>query len=377
MPESLRAARAAKGWSQSRLIYEIELYARHRAIAVAGTPSLKVYVSEWENGRRAVSAPYAGILRVLFGMTDAELFDQQTTPALQVLDGYTELVTRVDAARSVGRSAVDAFLVQTEAFRTIDRQMGAARLVDSMDQHITTISDALAFTVLPDARRPLAEALCGAATLAAWEALDVGATPRAWRRYELAKQAAREAEQPRYLAHAMGEQAYVLADAGQPALALQLVEAALEIRGGVPPRLTAWLLSALAEMHALNGDTSACRRALDQAAQVVPTDRVLRDPEVPSIFLTEEHLTRWRGHSLALVGDEQAVSDLYGALGRMDTTFARAQAGLHCDLAQAHLVRREFSDAADHLRSARQLANRTGSIRYRRRADDLTYRLPS
>jgi len=377
MPESLRAARAAKGWSQSRLIYEIELYARQRVIGIATTPSLKVYVSEWENGHRAVSAPYAGILRVLFGMTDAELFDQQSTPGLQVVDGYAEFATRIDGARSVSRSAVEAFLSQTEAFRTIDRQMGAARLVDSMDQHVTTISDALAFAVLPEARRPLAEALCGAATLAAWEALDVGAAPRAWRGYELAKQAAREAEQPRYLAHAMGEQAYVLADAGQPALGLQLVEAALETRSKVPPRLRAWLLSALAEMHALNGDTSACRRALDQAARFVPADKVLRDPDMPSIFLTDEHLTRWRGHSLALVGDEQAVSELCDGLARIDGTFARAQAGLHCDLAQAHLTRQEFSDAAEHLRSARQLANRTGSIRYKRRADDLTYRLTS
>src|SRR5258706_249985 len=83
-----------------------------------------------------------------------------------------------------------------------------------------------------------------AATLAAWQALDVGAADRAWRHYELAKQAAREAERPRYLAHAMGEQAYVLSDAGQPELALQLVQEALAVRGDTPPRLTAWLLSA-------------------------------------------------------------------------------------------------------------------------------------
>ena len=108
-----------------------------------------------------------------------------------------------------------------------------------------------------------------------------------------------------------------------------------------------------------------------------PDDGVLRDPDMPSIFLTENHLARWRGHSLALVGDEQAVSDLYAALGAMDSTFTRAQAGLHCDLAQAHLMRQEYGEAAEHLRSARLLANRTGSIRYRRRIEGLTYRLPS
>src|SRR5258708_3285756 len=167
----------------------------------------------------------------------------------------------------------------------------------------------------------------------------------------------------------MGEQAYVLGDAGEPDLALQLIEGALQVRGDTPPRLTAWLLSAQAELHALNGDASACRRSLDLAANVAPGDNVLRDPDMPSIFLTEDHLTRWRGHSLALVGDERAVSDLYAALAKMDSTFTRAQAGLHCDLAQAHLMRQEYSEAARHLRSARLLANRTGSVRHRRRVE--------
>jgi len=376
MPEGLRTARAARGWSQNRLVYEIELYARQHAIGVATAASLKVYISEWENGRRSVSAPYTEILRALFGMTNPELFGAARPKSLAV-EGYGELVEQIESAHSIGRSAVDTFLDQTEVFRTLDRQIGASQLIDSMDRHITTLSDALTFAVLPDARRPLAEALVGAATLAAWQALDVGAADRAWRRYELAKQAAREAEQPKLLAHAMGEQGYVLADAGQNDLALQLIEAALQSGGTAPPRLTAWLLSARAELHALNGDAAACRRSIDEAAQVMPDDDVLRDPDLPSIFLTEEHLTRWRGHALALAGDQQAVSDLYAALGKMDSTFTRARAGLHCDLAQAHLMRHEFSEAAEHLRSARLLANRTGSIRHRRRVDGLTYRLPS
>ena len=376
MPETLRRARAAKGWSQNRLIYEIELFAQHRAISVAAAASLKVYVSQWENGRRVISAPYLGILRALFGLTDAELLGQPGT-RLEFIDGYSELLDRIDAAHGIGRPAVDTLLSQTEAFRTLDRQLGAAQLVDSINQHIDMISDALTFAVLPDARQSLAEALAGAATLAAWQSLDVGAAERAWRRYELAKQAAREAEQPKYLAHAMGEQAYVLSDAGQPDLALKLIEAALQVQGHIPPRLIAWLLSALAELHALNGDASACRRALDRACSVMPTDNVLRDPDMPSIFLAGEHLARWRGHSLALIGDEQAVSDLYETLAGMDATFTRAKGGVHCDLAQAHLIRDEFSEAATHLRSARQLANRTGSIRYRRRLENLTYRLPS
>src|ERR1022692_1541694 len=116
MPDGLRTARAAKGWSQSRLIYEIELYAQRHAIGVATSASLKVYVSDWENGRRAVSAPYAGILRALFGLNDAELFGT-AEPEQPAAEGYAELISHIDAARSVSRTAVGTFLTQTEMFR--------------------------------------------------------------------------------------------------------------------------------------------------------------------------------------------------------------------------------------------------------------------
>lgn len=372
----LRHARQLKGWSQNRLIYEIELYARQRALTVASPASLKVYVSQWENGHRAVSPPYTTILRALFGMTDAELFG---TPGKSIpeADGYAKLVNYIESAHSVGRSVIDTLLEQTEIFRTLDRQMGASQLIDAMGTHLATLSDALAFAVLPSARVPVASALAGAATLAAWQALDVGAADRAWRNYELAKQAARESNQPKYLAHAMGEQAYVLVDAGRADLASELVAEALRTGGSVSPRLKAWLLGAQAEIFALSGDSEACLRALDAATRTLPDDDVLRDPDMPSIFLTSAHLARWRGHSLALLGDDQAVTDLHVAIAGMDSTFTRAKAGLQCDLAQAHLVRGEYGLAAEQLRAARMLANRTGSVRYRRRIDRITDQLSS
>lgn len=60
MPEGLRAARAAKGWSQNRLVYEIELYAQRHAIGVATAASLKVYISEWETGTGRCPLPTPG-----------------------------------------------------------------------------------------------------------------------------------------------------------------------------------------------------------------------------------------------------------------------------------------------------------------------------
>ncbi|MET9774269.1 XRE family transcriptional regulator [Streptomyces sp. NPDC006367] len=335
-----------------------------------------MYVSEWENGKRTISDRYARVLRQLLGVTDGELRDSDPAPTAPTADGYDDLLSRIDSASSVSESMVKTFNDQTELLRTMDRQRGAAALVDQMTGHLAALEDALNFAVLPATRRPVALALAGASTLAAWQAIDSGAIERAWRHYELAKRAARDAEAPMYLAHAMGEQAYVLCEAGRPALAVDLVRDARRIVGqSGSARLRAWLHAAEAEMCAHAGMPDDCRRALDAAFAVIPPGPEDRDPDMLSIFLNGAHLTRWQGNVLALLGEESAVTSLYGALEVMDPTFVRARAGLHADLAQAHLIRAEYDDAGTHLRQARLLASRTGSVRQRRRVDMLSARL--
>ncbi|WP_335978913.1 helix-turn-helix transcriptional regulator [Streptomyces sp. CA2R106] len=372
MGEGLRDARNARGWSQERLVREIGRYGRQHMTEVASPASLHVYVSEWENGKRRISPRYAAILRPLLGLTDQELFGASDSQGIPKADGYADLLTRIDSASSVSLTMVTTFKQQTELFRTMDRQLGAAGLVDQMTGHLTALEETLNFAVLPDARRPVAQALAAAATLGAWQALDAGAIERAWRNYELAKRAAQEAEEPMYLAHAMGEQAYVLCDAGRPDTAVALVREAQRAGGGhISPRLRAWLCATEAEICAKAGLADECRHALDSAANYLPAGPDARDPDMLSIFLNDSHLARWRGNVLAALGDDDAMGSLYAALESLDPTFIRAESGLRCDLAQAHLARGEFDQAQEHLRSARLLASRTGSVRHRRRIDQL------
>ncbi|MDK1477048.1 XRE family transcriptional regulator [Streptomyces sp. 549] len=303
-----------------------------------------MYVSEWENGKRPISDRYAAILRQLLGATDPELRGVPAAVAPSMAEGYDELLSRIDAASSVSQSMVKSFNDQTELLRTMDRQMGASSLVDQMSGHLAALEDALNFAVLPDARRPVALALAGASTLAAWQAIDSGAVERAWRHYELAKRAARDAEAPMYLAHAMAEQAYVLCEAGRPTLGVEVIRDAQRTLGRAgSPRLRAWLYAAEAELCAQAGMADQCRRALDAAEASIPPGPQDRDPDMLSIFLNGAHLARWRGNILAQLGDDEAVSSLYDALEVVDPTFVRAQAGLLCDLGQAHLVRSEWT----------------------------------
>lgn len=118
-----------------------------------------------------------------------------------------------------------------------------------------------------------------------------------------------------------------------------------------------------------------CRRALDAATAAIPDGPQDRDPDMLSIFLNGTHLARWQGNVLAMLGDDEAVGRLYAGLETLDPTFVRAQAGVRCDLAHAHLARGEYDQADAHLRQARLLANRTGSVRQLRRIDMLSSRL--
>ncbi|MFY1698088.1 MULTISPECIES: XRE family transcriptional regulator [unclassified Solwaraspora] len=373
---ALKAARESRGWSQARLVHEI---ARRRAAAGAATAtraSLKVYVSEWENGRRSVSDEYRAVLRAIFGLTDAELFGPTATPGETLDNAYSELAKRIEASKSVDVGLVGVLTQQTELFRSIDRQMGAPTLGDQMRTHVETLENALAYSVLPAARRPVARALAGAATLAGWQALDVGAVDRAWRCYELARRAAVEAASPALVAHAMGEQAYVLVDAGKPELARALILEALAVaERKAPARLLAWLHAAHAEFAAMLSDAPATHAALDRAAATLPSGAEMRDEEVAGIFLNEAHLTRWRGNAHALLGEGAAVEDLHAALAAMDGTFTRAEAGLRIGLAHAHLASGDLREAEQEARRARALASRTGSLRNQRRLNQLMTRI--
>src|SRR5690606_20859168 len=109
-------------------------------------------------------------------------------------------------------------------------------------------------------------------------------------------------------------------------------------------------------MCAYAGMPNDSRRALDAALATIPAGPEDRDPDMLSIFLNGTHLARWQGNVLAMLGDSDAVTSLYGALEDMDPSFVRARAGLHTDLAHAHLTRAEYDDAHTHLRQARLLA---------------------
>ena len=135
--------------------------------------------------------------------------------------------------------------------------------------------------------------------------------------------------------------------------------------------MRAWLLAAEAEAASFAGDSTATTAAMDAAADELAA---VGGDGLPFVFLDEVHLARWRGNCLARLGDAEAIDWLARALNDLDSSFTRARAALHCDLAIAYLVREELDAVDEHARQAGELADVTMSVRQRQRVDRLLRR---
>jgi hypothetical protein len=326
--------------------------------------SLETTISRHENGHVIPGDDWRKLYRLAYGGTDEELGFLQTT-ATQATSPVDELRHRIATARRVDMPLIRQMQQQVHHIRLLDRRLGAPSLLEQTRSVITTLTELVSYSLRPSVRVALAAVLSDAGALAAWQALDVGAVQQAWGHYETAKTAAREADSPVLLAHAMGEQTYTLHDLGRLTDALSLVRHAQTLVNNTGPRLLlCWLHAVEAETQAALADEE-CRRTLERSAEFLPASG--DDPALPFIALNEAHHARWRGHCLAQVGDAEAIDHLTTALDQMDSSFVRATAGLRCDLARAFAARGELDEARLHLRDARRLANQVGSVRQRRR----------
>lgn len=280
--------------------------------------------------------------------------------------GAAELARLVHTASRVDDETVRLFADQVDTTRRLDRRFGAATLLAALRLHAEHIESLFAHATRPDVRRALAAVLADAHTLAGWQSLDRGEIGAAWEHYRRACDAARAAESPALLAHALAEQAVVLADIGRTAESAEMSAHARETGQAGPPLLQAWLAAAHGEALAANAQQYASLHAFEDAARRLPANAE-RDANGPYLALNEAHLIRWRGHALARSGHPDAIDVLTHALAAHDAEFSRAEAGLRTDLAVAYLTHGEQDAAREQYDAASAIAEAVGSARQRRR----------
>jgi tetratricopeptide (TPR) repeat protein len=358
----LQAVRHQLGYSAATTITLLTRQAQANRIPIMTPASLKTKLSRWENGHEAVGLPeYRRLFREVYGRTNAELgFPDDHTPS-----PADDLRARIAAARTVDAATVATFRAQIEQTRRVDRQFGGLTQLDQLRQQIDQVQTLLAHGPAAGHRAPLAAALTEASTLAGWQALDREEHAQAWRHYERAKQAAREAESPLLLAHATAEQTFVLTALDDAAHAAEQAAHSRALADHGPPLMRAWLAAAHGETLAASGQRDGALRAFDAAQVLLPADPA--DPALPFLFLGGAHLDRWRGNVLAQLGEPEAIDQLTGALARLPQVWVRSRAALLVDLAYAHAAAGDRDAALTHARDARRLAQQIHSDRHLRR----------
>jgi tetratricopeptide (TPR) repeat protein len=362
----LRAVRKQLEYSADEVIRMLLRRADTLGVPVMSAVSLKTKVSRWENGHEAVSATYQRLFRDIYGRTNEEL----GFPPEEDDDDADELLSRIAVARVVDLGMIERFSRQVEDARHVDRRFGGVVLLDQLRGTIKQLEGLLSFSTAHGHRQAIAGVLTEASALAGWEALDRNAFSQAWEHHERAKSAAHEAQSPTLLAHATAQQAFILIDLGDVTGAVDLLASARAVaEGNAPSLLRAWLAAAHGEGLAAAGRRDDALRAFDAAHVLVPSDPV--DPALPFLFLADAHLDRWRGHTLARLGEPDAIDQLSQALPRLPAEFIRARTGMLVDLAFAYAAAGDRDAALTYAREAKRLANQIKSDRQRRRLSRL------
>ncbi len=341
--------------------------------ALSAATQLDEYpIREIMKGRREVTK-YEVIERIARGLgIDRHMCGIGVSPAAPIDEGPSVMALThwLDRAGALDETGFRLLEEENDRLRRVDRLLGASAADRQLAGHLETLTSLHDFSLGPEGRERLSDLICDAAALAGWVALDLGDAERAWRYHETAKVAGHETGSVATLAHALAQQAYVLVEIGRIEDARALAEHAIRVAGqSVPPVLVSWLSAVAGELAAIDGDAGASCARFEYAARQLPPDPA--DPTVPYIMLDEFHLARWQGTAAARLGDSEAIGTLEYALAGMDGTFIRARAQLLVELSYSLVAAGRRHDAADQLLVARELAGRAGSLRQRRRVQQL------
>jgi transcriptional regulator with XRE-family HTH domain len=341
----LRAARAARGWSQSQAARELAALARSSGAPVAGAASLKTLLSRWENGHAVPEPQYRALLGELYGRTPAELGIAGPPADPESAGAPARFRAALAAAAAIDDAALGLWREQLDVATRLDDELGATGAGELVRALVERLDETVRHSIEPTRRAAVATVLAPAAVLAGAQELDRGRPDRAWLRYHLARTAAAEAELPETAADAIAGQAGVLVDVGAAAAAVTLLDAAEPaLARAARPRLAGARAGAAAAL----GDSDGVRRAIAVVDTAAP---------VAAVELVDVH--RWHGHALAVLRDPAAAQPLRRALAAPPRS-VRHRAAVHADLALALAVEHPV-DAADHARAARELAERIGS----------------
>jgi transcriptional regulator with XRE-family HTH domain len=368
----LRAARATRGWSQSKAAQELAGLAAARGIPVAAPVSLKTQLSRWENQHAQPEEHYRDLLCALYESSEAELGLVEPDDGDSRGSDDLRLRSALAGSTALDRDTIALLRAQLDATHRLDDRMGTAAAAGTARAQLDHLHRAHAHCTDRAVRADAAGLLFDAALLAGRHARDQLQPALAWQDLETARAAGHELGSPPMVSRSLLEQASLLRDIGEPEAGARLAGQAAESAGtGLSGRFEAWLEAAQGEALAADGQPEPARSAYRRAEQRLLGSATvdIAFPEAFGLVFDLPDLRRHRGHSeLLLHENEQAIDDLTSSLD--EELPVRDLAAVHVDLAYAHEAAGSPARAAEHAGRARELVTRIGSTRLARRLDE-------
>jgi hypothetical protein len=368
---TLRTALKTKRWSYGRLAAELRRQAIREAVTVPKRESLVTLITRWVNNRQQPDDFYRGLLSRTLELPEGELFEKVPRAAELATGAEPWLLARALDAFAVGGRSLDLLEVAVADFARRYPSAAPAELLGPVREHYRDAVRLLASPLRITHRRRLSAVAGVLADLAGSLSFDLQDQARAAAYFEVARQAAEEAEDRDLGAWALATWSLMPTYNGDHAEALQLIEAA-QAAGGreLSPTRRAWLAALEAKAHAGLGDAKRSAAALVRAERAL-AHLPAAESRLGTDFFDAPRLVGFRGTSHLLLRQPKAARQaLAEVLTLRSPTDVKGRSLATLDLAAAHIQEGEVEQACAAVVEALRIpaAQRVDPIRRRGRA---------
>lgn len=368
MDTQLKYARRARGWSQLRLLVELERLAVTQGLPVPSRSSLKTEISRWENGHVNPSEPYVGLLAQVYELTPGELGLSGAAPLpLVPIQGVADMH---DPSRLSAESVtlMDELL---DSYTKTDNVLGPRHLLHVASQHVIHLEPML----IRRSGGLRAEGLRLAsrfAEMAGWLSQDAGDLAAAQHWTDRAPDFLEESADPVQRAYVLMRKSAIAAERQEHGRSLSLAAAACRSVDSRTPRVRALALRQRAISHAMVHDERQSERSAEEALKAIAVE----DKSdcygycTPAYVAMESGVSAFRLHKL-----DVAAERLSAAAAGWPGGFARDQGLCLARLAVVEVARGNIDVACAVGRDALAVARVAESARTRAVLDSLNQRL--
>jgi transcriptional regulator with XRE-family HTH domain len=349
MDTPLKAARAAKGWSQLRLLVELEKAGQLHRLPMPERSSLKTQISRWENGHVTPHEPYITLLAEIYQALPADLGLDESTPE-----------TRLAELPALSAETVEVMNELLAGYVRADNAAGPSHLRAAVAAHLEGL-EAQVVTAHGQLRRRVLEVCSNYAEFAGWLSQDAGDTQAALTFTARALDFLEEGGPPSARAYVLMRKSSIALDEHDYGRAMTLAEAACaESRAGTA-RLLALAFRQKAVACAAAGEERASCASVDEALSLdLQSDGGVHGYCTPAYVSMEAGVAAWHLRQYDVV-----VARLAAALESWPAGFERDRALCLARLALTEAVRGNLELSCSVGAEAVTLVAATGSARAR------------